>query len=522
MANDDQDFDLDINDHIFHLRHNGHFDRVDSALLYWHNNPNALASPDAKVLYYRAVAVMKKYTEGPKASQGWYEKCIPFLSEVTNPELKGLVYIELGNQYLDVENYLLAQKYYDEAEEVFTQHKLGPELTELALVRAMFWRKVGALDRAAEVLSRYNDWLSKLPNDNVARFNYYRIQLAINQDLHKWEDCEGLLLIMRDFAFSSDQSLLLSIYHEDATKLADERKQPFLVLHHAQELLKLNKGLNNVESMAFAYLMIAKTHSRLGEFYEAKKALMSIDTLWFEEIADVEFQLSFYQVYMDVLRENANKDEILRIGLRQNEVLSQMDSLRNLQILVITDAMTQLKDEWSVREGELSASINHRILFEVILLMFLVVMSLICFIMVRKRFHQKLKISHSEANLAKNNLVKKDIEIEKLRKEVSHLSNVLQNIKPISDDIVSSKETLSKKEWESLLDTELRDTEYRLLCLLASEPDLGNAQLAERLFLSQDGMRNALKRLYQIFHVETDGENKRVSLVLRILSYKLS
>jgi DNA-binding CsgD family transcriptional regulator len=184
--------------------------------------------------------------------------------------------------------------------------------------------------------------------------------------------------------------------------------------------------------------------------------------------------------------------------------------------------MTQLKDEWSVRESELSASLYHRILVEVILLLFVVIMFLICFVMVRKEFHQKLKISHSEANIAKKNLAKKDIEIEELRKEVSHLSNVLQNTKPISDDILSSKETLSKKEWESLLDTELRDTEYRLLCLLASEPDLGNAQLAERLFLSQDGMRNALKRLYQIFHVETDGENKRVSLVLRILSYKLS
>lgn len=521
-ANDHVVFDLELNAEIFHLMHSSHFDRADSALLFWQKNVDLLKTPDSKVLYYRAMAVFKKYTEGPKASQDWFEKCIPLLLTVSDPELRGLVYMELGGQYLDLENYLLAQKYYDEAEEVFTQHKLGPELTELALVRAMFWRKVGALDRAAEVLSRYNDWLSKLPNDNVARFNYYRIQLAIKQDLHQWEDCEGLLLVMKDFAFSSDQGLLLSIYHEDATRLADERKQSFLALHHAQELLKLNKGLNNVESLAFAYLMIAKTHSRLGEFYEAKKALMSIDTIWLEETADVEFQLLFYQVYMDVLRENAHKDEILRIALRQNEVLNQMDSLRDLQILFITDAMTQLKDEWSVRESELSASLYHRILFEVILLLFVVIMFLICFIMVRKGFHQKLKISHSEANIAKKNLAKKDIEIEELRKEVSHLSNVLQNTKPISDDILSSKETLSKKEWESLLDTELRDTEYRLLCLLASEPDLGNAQLAERLFLSQDGMRNALKRLYQIFHVETDGENKRVSLVLRILSYKLS
>ena len=361
-----------------------------------------------------------------------------------------------------------------------------------------------------------------IPEDDPMYFNHLRVQLAIKQDQKNWKECEAILQKMKENSSVVHQRFLLAIYHEDAARLAYDRGQAFLALHHAEELLALNQTLKNQEGIAYAYLAIAKARLVLKEYTAAREALVAIDKEWIREIASIEFLLTYYHAYIAVLVQLNDQSEIFTISQLQNKVLAKMDSLRLLQLPIITQTMEQMREEWSIQENDFHSALRRRTYLEVLLTTSLIIFCGFIFYKTRRKWLSRMNAKHLEIKEIEKQLSVKEEERIALDKEVSHLTNLLHNTKPLSEGALHTDKERTKEEWEQLLDTELRDSEYRLLCLLASEPELGNAQLAERLFLSQDGMRTSLKRLYQIFHIETKGENRRVSLILRILSFQLS
>ena len=512
-------FDLETNRELFQMMHASQFDRVDSALAFWNNHLDALTTPDEQVLFFRAAAVFNVYKDGSRASEGWFERCIPLLPSVKDPELKGRMYMDLGYYYTDIDNYLLAEKYSNEAMKVCQAYEMPFMQAEVAMARAMLWRKLGALHQAEQELEMNQEVYNDLPQEDPMYFNYLRIQLAIKQDQKNWRECEDILQKMKDNSETVHQDFLLAIYHEDAARLAFDRGQSFLALHHAEELLALNQTLESKEGMAYAYLAMAKARLLLQEYRLAREALVAIDQNWIKEIASIEFLLTYYETYIEILVQLNDHNEIFNLSQLQNKALAKMDSLRLVQSTILTETMEQLREEWSVQENDFRSAIKRRTALEVLLTSLLIILSGLIIYKMRTRWLNKLNLRHREIKEIEKQLAAKEEERTALEIEVRHLTNLLNNTKLLSERALHTDKERSKEEWERLLDTELRDSDYRLLCLLASEPELGNAQLAERLFLSQDGMRTSLKRLYQFFHIETKGESRRVSLILRILSF---
>ena len=82
---------------------------------------------------------------------------------------------------------------------------------------------------------------------------------------------------------------------------------------------------------------------------------------------------------------------------------------------------------------------------------------------------------------------------------------------------------LDKDRIEEHLKTNLGETQWGIITAIYENPSISNNELAEKLFLSSDGLRTSLKRLYKSFGIETSGgRNKKVSLLMKTVQISLN
>ena len=125
-------------------------------------------------------------------------------------------------------------------------------------------------------------------------------------------------------------------------------------------------------------------------------------------------------------------------------------------------------------------------------------------------------IYRSRVKTAKHQLNLSLKEVEILKQKIAG-RNFLEN----KSNVNSNNIILDRNAIESKCNSSLNDTDWKILTLLVDEPTMTNAQLAEAVFLSYEGVRSSLKRLYLAFDLSnTPGKNSlRMKLILSALSY---
>ncbi|MFC6268067.1 tetratricopeptide repeat protein [Frigoriflavimonas asaccharolytica] len=102
-------------------------------------------------------------------------------------------------------------------------------------------------------------------------------------------------------------------------------------------------------------------------------------------------------------------------------------------------------------------------------------------------------------NLKKRNILLKELEDMK--------SNAGSNL------VVDSKQfELDREKIEKTLERKLNETDWKVLNILLEEPEITNKKIAEKAFLSVDGIGSSLRRMYEYFDIK-DSKYKKIALL---------
>lgn len=107
---------------------------------------------------------------------------------------------------------------------------------------------------------------------------------------------------------------------------------------------------------------------------------------------------------------------------------------------------------------------------------------------------------------------------EALLAEVERLKKLGESLK-----LPSNKFELNREKIHSFLDRKLNETDWNVLNILLENPVISNKDIAEKAFMSVDGIGSSLRRMYEYFEIK-DSKYKKISLLMEAikLSNKIS
>jgi tetratricopeptide (TPR) repeat protein len=79
--------------------------------------------------------------------------------------------------------------------------------------------------------------------------------------------------------------------------------------------------------------------------------------------------------------------------------------------------------------------------------------------------------------------------------------------------VVSNKFALVREKIEHSINRKLNETDWKVLNLLLEDPVITNKEIAEKIFLSVDGISSSLRRMYEYFDIK-ESKYKKISLLL--------
>lgn len=109
--------------------------------------------------------------------------------------------------------------------------------------------------------------------------------------------------------------------------------------------------------------------------------------------------------------------------------------------------------------------------------------------------------------------------IKKDRKKREELLREIENLKrnDATNLVVNSNEfALNREKIESFINRKLNDTDWNVLNILQKEPDISNKELAEKAFMSVDGIGSSLRRMYLYFDIK-ESKYKKISLIMEAI-----
>jgi len=87
---------------------------------------------------------------------------------------------------------------------------------------------------------------------------------------------------------------------------------------------------------------------------------------------------------------------------------------------------------------------------------------------------------------------------------------------------VGEKPILRKEKIEAAIASKLGETSWNILQLLAEAPTISNQQIAESLFLSEEGVSSSLRRMYSIFDIQSgNSKNHKIALLSKVVELSI-
>ena len=187
------------------------------------------------------------------------------------------------------------------------------------------------------------------------------------------------------------------------------------------------------------------------------------------------------------------KRELARKEFNEQQTLAEEKAKQN----VLIEKNKRLEEKQAKEDALRSRSVS------IVLFSSLFIISVLAYLIFRK--FQRKKQEYQK------NLLLKEIELLK--------SNMARDY--LKDSLAQEKKSgLNRENIEIKVKTRINETDWKVLTILVKEPTLSNSDLAEKVFLSYDGVRSSLKRLYSMFDLSsTDKSSIRMRLILSALSY---
>ncbi|WP_320814124.1 tetratricopeptide repeat protein [Flavobacterium sp.] len=427
----------------------------------------------------------------------FYKEAEKLTIKLNDFDLKATILGNIGNVYINKKDYQQATEYFSKSLKIYqkTNNKKGEShmLTSLGSVFLIIQNYDVALDY-------YKKALSIVKNTNVEERRIAVIYVNIG-----WTN------------FEKKQFEQAKLYYEKALKILEVTNDKFFLVNCYATLANINLELNELEKankyalknltlskelnmdsyVINGEIILAKLAFKKNEFKEAtEKAEKILENL--DSNASVELKKELYDLLYKCYKENKNSKKSLEM-FEQFTIYRDSIQLEKNNFAVIRAAV---KNEYDVKlyENKLNnekaqANLKLKQLKNTFYIIFGSVILIFCTIFY---FRRKIK---------KDRLKREELLHEINRLKTIETSSIVSNSNPFE---------LNKSKIESAISQKLNETDWNVLTILLADPVISNKDIAEKAFMSIDGIGSSLRRMYQYFDIK-ESKYKKISLLMEAI-----
>lgn len=426
-------------------------------------------------------------------SMSYYKEAEKYATKLNDSILKAANLGNIGNVYANKKDYKKALDHFSNSFKIYK--KLNDKKGESRMLSSIgnVYLYIQNYDLA---LAYYQKALTAVKNSDVPPRSIAVIYLNIgwtNYELKKYKEAilhyEKALNILQ---VTNDKFFLVSCYSTLA-KIHIELNELEKANFYAKKNSILCKELKIEGYSLDSEVIFAKIDFKKGNIKEARKKGETI-IAGLDKNSSHELKLSLYDLLYKCYHAENNLEKSLEmfqkytiykdsIQLEKNKISLIREVIKN----EFDDILQANKIKSEKEKAELASKQQQKTY--VVIIGSIILIALIVF--------------YFNRNLKKDRKKRDELlgEIEKLK------SNEVNNL------VVKSNEfELVRDKIEQSIDRKLNDTDWNVLNILLKEPDISNKEIAEKAFMSVDGIGSSLRRMYLYFDIK-ESKYKKISLI---------
>ncbi len=381
----------------------------------------------------------------------YYNYALKIFESAKEEKLEAAVLGNIGLVYFDLKNHEIALDYFEKSLKIYTKLKLQDKIGYISLYMGGADFENKNYKQSIQNLEKALK-IFKESNDQFASIDCYYLLAKSFHEIHKKD--EAFISINRGLALSqrlenTTRIIQNKIFLAELCLESDVKKATQL----GEEVIPIIDESIDKKTKASLYNLLYNCYKKSDKIELSHK------------------MYDKYVVYNDsVLRDQSNL-ELMKEAVNQEFKIKL------------------LKNKQSFEQSEKDLKRNQFIKLLVILVISLVIISVLLFYFRKKSIqNQKLRIA--------------------LLEEIKQLKN-----NDTTSLLVNSNEfELQREKIELSINKKLNDTDWNVLNILLKEPDISNKEIAEKAFMSVDGIGSSLRRMYLYFDIK-ESKYKKISLI---------
>ena len=423
----------------------------------------------------------------------YYREATIVAKELNNPVLQAIITGNIGNVFYEQKKYLEATREYSNALQVFQEEKdkegEARILTSLGSVNNAIGNYELALEYYQKSLKIYTSIEEKGTGIAIIHMNMGLIHFEKQTYVDAENDFEIALKLLEEtqnnYFISGCYSLLAQIHYK--LNQIDEAKR------FAKKNLALNKTLDNSTGIFEAKIILAHITFETEKLSALKMGRVFLDSL--TEKTPYELKESVYELlYKSYKFENKLDSALIMhelLLIYQDSIQKEKNNFAVVRELVKNDYKLRFYENKLENEKEKMA-LKVAALKRTFALVVTPILLIICIVFY---FRSKMKKS----------TVKRDLLLE----EIDRLKN--ESDKNLM--VIPNQFQLDRAKIEEDINRKLNETDWKVLNALLEDPVITNKEIADKVFMSVDGIGSSLRRMYDYFNIK-ESNYKKISLIL--------
>ena len=389
---------------------------------------------------------------------------------------RAVIYLNLGSHLEGV------RSYYD-ALAIFKMLKMNSQAAWLVQNIGVVNLRIGNYDIALDYFQQYEDAYDKynLTTQNLYSSNHlYTGEAYLEKELYE-DALVYLNKALEDFE-QSEAKFNLQLCHKNLALAYKGLNQYEQATYHAEKNLAFSKELKWDMDVVDAKIMLAEIAIKIDTTSACNRANDILDQLPKHANNDVKHRL--YSLLYNCYKPHENP----YLALQMLELSNAYQDSLNLEIdrMALTQELVKQEYELGITESQLeSKGEKYAITIAAILLLVVVI------------FHFRSKIEKD--NITRDSLLN-EIESLKARSHTEFIAN-------------AASFQLDMEKIQHQIDRKLNETDQNILNVLLEDPMITNKGIANKVFLSIDGVGSSLRRMYVYFDIK-ESKYKKITLLL--------
>ncbi len=426
-----------------------------------------------------------------KKSMAALNQTVAICKTLDMPNFLATLYGNMGSIYGEEQKYQEAVQYFNKTLQIFKEQYIPKGEARMLNNLGLIYYKLDSYDLA---LSYFNEsiaiyesmGLTNKTGTTIADIGavYYK-QGKYNEAVDKGHKALNILQDINDKFSMADCYYMLAQSH---LKLNQKEKAE----HYIDQSLEIDNAIKNnskiVERLTFKATLLYDTDLNLAtKKAEAVLKLVKEDT---ENELKVKLYNFLYKCY-----KAQNKYDLSLAMHEKREVYNDSLKIEKDKMVIIKDAVQKEYDnklfETQLENERIQAELKNRQLKNTLVIVLIAALLILGILLY---FRSVIKKNRKKRTLLLE-------EIEDLKNNSS--SNLV---------VDSNKFELVREKIEGSINRKLNETDWKVLNILLDQPEITNKEIAEKAFMSVDGIGSSLRRMYDYFNVK-HSKYKKISLL---------